>query len=146
VRVTLVSVEERYRIGSTESVAVSVLRHEGRQEGYPQWSTAIGLVSGDATVSVPGHYASVLAGRLRVALGGLRRPSRDEYLDLTAVVRDGASTLVLSSTARSPVRVSVELPAAELEPLAGLLDAAADLIETLRPGIGIVPDRLPDRL
>jgi len=139
-------VEERYRIGATESVAVAVIRHEGRPEGYPQWTTAIGLVGGEATVSVPGHYAAVLAGRLRVAAGGLRRPSRDEYLDLTPVVRDGESALVLSSTARSPVRVSVELPADELEPLVVLLDAAAELIETLRPGIGIVPDRLPDLL
>jgi hypothetical protein len=142
-------VEERYRIGSTALVAVAVIRHESRDEGYARWSASIGLVDGDATVAVPGHYAGVLAARLRAAAPRLAAPGRigrDEYLDLTVLVRDRESTLALSSTARSPVRVSVELPAREVEPLAELLEAAADLIETLRPGIGLVPDRLPDRL
>jgi hypothetical protein len=142
-------VEERYRIGSTDSVAVAVIRHERVEESYAQWSTAMTLGDGEATISVPGHYAAVLAERLRVALSRLARAGRlgrDEYLDLTSVVRDGETTLVISSTSRSPVRVSVELPAEEVEPVARLLDAAAELIETLRPGIGLVPDRLPDRL
>jgi hypothetical protein len=142
-------VEERYRIGSTVAVEVAVIRHEQREEGYAQWSTALTLVHGATTISLPGHYASVLAGRLRGAVPRLDRPGRigrDEFLDLTAVVRDGATSVVVSSTARSPVRVSVELPADEVVSLAELLEAAADLIETLRPGIGIVPDRLPDPL
>jgi hypothetical protein len=141
--------EERYRIGSTGSVDVAVIRHEQRAEGYAQWSTALTLVHGDATISLPGHYAAVLGDRLRAALPRLERPGRlgrDEFLDLTAIVRDDETSVVISSTARSPVRVSVEVPADDVHELAALLDAAAELIETLRPGIGIVPDRLPDAL
>ena len=48
---------------------------------------------------------------------------------MTALVRDGEESLALSSTARSPVRVTVEVPRAELEPLAQLLDEAQRLIE-----------------
>ena len=141
--------DERYPIGETTSVAVAVLRHDRSDVGYGMWSTSIGLCGGEATVSVPGHYPSVLAVRLRTAdaqfAPGMRL-GRDEYLDLTALARDGEQTLALSSTARSPVRVTVEVPRLELDGLAQLLDEAQELIEELRQGLGLVPDSLPDAL
>ncbi len=138
--------DERYPIGDTESVSVAVLRHDGG-EGYRGWSVAVGLRGGEATVHVPGHYPAVLAGRLRAAdvrfVAGARL-GRDEYLDLTALVRDGQESLALSSSARSPVRVTVEVPREELDALARLLDEAQQLIEELRQGLGLVPDSVPD--
>jgi len=142
-------VDERYPIGETGSATVSVLRHERHDAAYPQWSVAIGLRSGEATISVPGHYPGVLAGRLRLAAERFApgaRLGRDEYLDLTALARGGEETLALSSTSRSPVRVSLEIPRAELESLALLLLSAQRLIETLRQGLGLVPDSLPEAL
>jgi len=140
-------VEERYPIGETDAAAVAVLRHEHEPSGYPQLAVAIAVRSAEATLRLPGHYAAVLAARLRGAdarfvSGG--RLGRDEYLELTAIERDGEETLALSSTARSPVRVTVELPRAELVPLAELLEDAADVVETLRQGITAIPDRLPE--
>jgi hypothetical protein len=61
-------------------------------------------------------------------------------------VREEQETLALSSTARSPVRVTVEVPRDELRDLADLLDHAQQLIEELRQGLGLVPDSLPDAL
>jgi hypothetical protein len=139
-------VDERYPIGETDSVAVAVLRHPAG-DGYARWSAAIGLRSADATIHVPGHYPGVLAARLRAAdtrFAPGARLGRDEYLDLTALARDGAESLALSSSARSPVRVTVEVPRDELEPLAAVLDRAQQLIEELRQGLGIVPDSVPD--
>jgi hypothetical protein len=141
--------DERYPIGETTSIAVAVLRHERHDAGYPMWSASIGLRGGEATVSVPGHYPIVLAQRLRTAdtqFAPGARLGRDEYLDLTALTRDGEESLALSSTARSPVRVTVEVPRSEIEPLAQLLDHAQRLIEELRQGLGLVPDSLPDAL
>jgi hypothetical protein len=142
-------VDERYPIGETDSIVVAVLRHDRQDPGYAMWSAAIGLRSGEATVHVPGHYPGVLAQRLRKAderfAPGARLPAgRDEYLDLTALVRDREETLALSSTARSPVRVTVEVPRGELGELAALLEHAQNLIEELRKGVGLVPDSLPD--
>ncbi len=141
--------EERYPIGVTDSCAVAVLRGDDAGSGYGGWSAAIGLRSGEATVRVPGHYAGVLAERLRSAderfSPGLRL-ARDEYLDVTALVSDDEETVALSSTARSPVRVTVEVPRDEVEELAALLAEAQALIETLRQGLGLVPDSLPDAL
>jgi hypothetical protein len=138
---------ERYPIGETATVAVSVLRHDER--GSAQWSAAIALAAGDATIHVPGHYPGVLAERLvsaseRFTAGA--RMARDEYLDLTAIVRGDEETLALSSTARSPVRVTVEVPRAELGELALLLTHGQRLIDELRQGIGLVPDSVPDPL
>jgi len=141
--------EERYPVGESESVAVAVLRHERRDPGYPQWSATIGLRGREATIHVPGHYPGVLAQRLRVAAErfALGRIGRDEYLDLTGLVRgEDEETLALSSTARSPVRVTVEVPRDELPELAALLVHAQALIEELRQGLGLVPDTLPDPL
>lgn len=142
---------ERYPIGETASLAVSLLRHEREEAGYPQWSAAIALRGAEATISVPGHYTQVLAARLQGAetrfaagIGLGARLGRDEYLDLTAIVRGRAESLALSSTSRSPLRVSLELPRAEIEPLALLLTEAHELIETLRQGLALVPDSLPD--
>ena len=140
--------EERYRIGATESVDVAVIRHE-RRDGYLEWTVAVGLRGGEGTVHVPGHYPAVLAQRLRAADAAFApggRLGRDEYLDLTALARDGDESLALSSTARSPVRVTVEVPRGELAELANLLDHAQQLIEELRQGVGLVPDSLPDAL
>lgn len=141
--------DERYPIGETESVAVAVLRHERREVGYPMWSATIATRSGEATVHVPGHYPGVLAERLRRAderfAAGAKLPAgRDEYLELTALVREGEETLALSSTARSPVRVTVEVLRRELPELANLLEHAQHLIDELRQGLGLVPDSLPD--
>ena len=141
--------DERYPIGVTDSCAVAVLRHDGAGDGYGGWSAAIGLLSGEATIRIPGHYPLVLAERLRAADERFypgRRLARDEYLDVTALAADGEETVALSSTARSPVRVTMEVPRAELEELAGLLAEAQALIETLRQGLGLVPDSLPDAL
>ena len=59
--------EERYPIGETDTVTLAVLRHNREAEGYRRWSVAFGLLGGEATVHVPGHYPGVLAGRLRAA-------------------------------------------------------------------------------
>jgi hypothetical protein len=141
--------EERYPIGVTMSCAVAVLRHADGEGGYGSWSATIGLRSGEATIRVPGHYAGVLAERLRRAGGQFepgRRLGRDEYLDVTALATDGEERLALSSTARSPVRVTVEVPRDEVGELASLLGNAQQLIETLRQGLGLVPDSLPEAL
>ena len=139
--------EERYPIGVTASYAVHVLRHADGGDGYGSWSATIGLRSGEATIRVPGHYAGVLADRLGAAAERFapgRRLARDEYLDLTALASDDGETVGLSSTARSPVRVTVELPLEEADELALLLAEAQTLIETLRQGLGLVPDSLPE--
>jgi hypothetical protein len=139
-------VDERYPIGDTDSVSVAVLRHAAG-EGYTQWSVAVGLRGGEATVHVPGHYPAVLAVRLRGAdarFSAGARLGRDEYLDVTALVRDGDESLGLTSSARSPVRVTLEVPRAEIDALAALLDRAQQLIEELRQGLGLVPDSVPD--
>jgi hypothetical protein len=143
-------VDERYPIGETDSVGVAVIRHERREAGYPMWSAALATRGGEATVHIPGHYPGVLAHRLRQAderwTPGAKLPAgRDEYLELTALVRSyDEETLALSSSARSPVRVTVEVPRGELHELAALLDDAQALIEELRQGVGLVPDSLPD--
>ena len=141
--------DERYPIGVTSSCAVTVLRQDGAESGYGGWSAAIGLLGGEATIRVPGHYAGLLADVLRSA--DLRfvpgsRLARDEYLDVTGLVVEGLEMVALSSSARSPVRVTVEVPRAELEDLAALLTRAQELIETLRQGLGLVPDSLPEAL
>ena len=141
---------ERYPIGETASIAVAVLRHEGNEPGYRQWSVALTTAGGEATVHVPGHYPGVLATRLRQAderfAPGAKLPAgRDEFLDLTAIVRGEEETLALSSTPRSPVRVTVEVPRDELPALAEVLTAAQQLIEELRSP-GLVPDVIPDEV
>ncbi|HZT53815.1 MAG TPA: hypothetical protein VE995_05490 [Gaiellaceae bacterium] len=139
--------EERYPVGATASCAVAVLRRDGFRGGYEGWSATLGLRSGEATIRLPGHYAGVLAERLRDAAARFepgRRLTRDEYLDVTALAADGDETLALSSTARSPLRVTVALPREEAEELASLLAEAQAVIETLRRGVGLVPDSLPD--
>jgi hypothetical protein len=141
--------EERYPVGITPSCAVHVLRHEGGGEGYGSWSATIGLRSGEATIRVPGHYAGVLAERLRAAAEAFapgRRHARDEYLDVTALAVDDVETLALSSTARSPVRVTIEVPRGEVDDLSSLLAEAQRLIDTLRQGLGLVPDSLPEAM
>jgi hypothetical protein len=141
--------EERYPVGATASCAVHVLRHDDGGDGYGRWSATIGLRSGEATIRVPGHYAGVLAQRLATAperFAPGRRLARDEYLDITALSTDDVETIGLSSTARSPVRVTVEVPLDEADELALLLAEAQRLIETLRQGLGMVPDSLPEVL
>jgi hypothetical protein len=144
---TLDQMDERYPIGETDSVAVAVLRHD-REEGYRRWSVAVGLRTAEATIHVPGHYPGVLAARLRSAEARFdpgARLGRDEYLDLTALARsDGEESIAISSSARSPVRVTVEVPRGEVGPLAALLDSAQRLIDELRQGLGLVPDSVPD--
>ena len=135
--------EERYPVGVTPSCIVAVLRHDDRGNGYGDWSATVGLRSGEATLRLPGHYAGVLAGRLHDAAERFspgRRLARDEYLDVTGLAADDVETVALSSTARSPVRVTIEVPRGEIEELAGLLAEAQALIETLRQGLGLVPD------
>ena len=139
--------DERYPIGFTPTCAVHVLRHDGDGAAYGSWATTIGLRSGEATIRVPGHYAGVLAERLVAAAERFspgQRLARDEYLDVTALATDDVETLALSSTARSPVRVTLEVPRDEVDELALLLTDAQQLIETLRQGLGLVPDSLPE--
>jgi hypothetical protein len=143
-------VNERYPIGETVSIVVAVLRHDGRDPGYTQWSVALTTAGGEATVHVPGHYPGVLATRLRQAdtrfAPGAKLPAgRDEFLDLTALVRGDEETLAMSSTPRSPVRVSIEVPREELQSLADVLTDAQSLIEELRSP-GLVPDVIPDEV
>jgi len=141
--------DERYPIGVTSSCAVIVLRQDGAESGYGGWSAAVGLLSGEATVRLPGHYAGLLADVLRSADARFApgaRLSRDEYLDVTALLADGLETVALSSTARSPVRVTSGVPRDELDELAALLTRAQELIETLRQGLGLVPDSLPEAM
>ena len=141
--------EERYPVGATTSCAVHVLRHEDGGDGYRGWSATIGLRSGEATIRIPGHYAGVLAERLGSASERFepgRRLARDEYLDITALATDDVETIGLSSTARSPVRVTIEVPLDEADGLALLLAEAQRLIDTLRQGLGMVPDSLPEML
>ena len=138
--------DERYPIGETGSAWIAVLRHD-REEGYRRWSVALGLRGGEGTIHLPGHYPAVLARRLRMADARFTpgaRATRDEFLDLTALVRDGDETLAVSSSARSPVRVTLEVPRDELEDVARLLDRASELIEELRQGLGMVSDSVPD--
>jgi hypothetical protein len=146
--------EERYPIGATDHVSVTVHRDE-RATGYGQWAVAVRLPSAEATLRLPGHYADELAARLRaaetrVADGAPRHPvrlSRDEFLDVSVYRRDdGEDVLALTSSARSPLRVTLELPLEGIEPLALLLDRAHELVETLRRGVGLVPDTLPESL
>lgn len=143
---------ERYPIGETESIAVAVIRHEAPETvGYARWSVALATTGGEATVHIPGHYPGVLATRLRQAdarfAPGAKLPAgRDEFLDLTALVRGDEETLALSSTPRSPVRVSIEVPREELGDLAEVLASAQELIEELRQGLGLVPDVIPDEV
>jgi hypothetical protein len=141
--------DERYPIGVTDTCAVHVLRHDGGGSSYADWSATIGLRSGEATIRVPGHYAGVLAERLATAAERFapgRRLARDEYLDVTALATDDVETLALSSTARSPVRVTIEVPREEIDELAALLAEAQQVIETLRQGLGLVPDSLPETI
>lgn len=138
--------EERYPIGSTDACVVAVLR-AGGGAGYGGWAATIGLRSGDATIRLPGHYPGALAQRLRSAAERFEpgvRLARDEFLDVTALAAGGEETLALSSSARSPVRVTVEVQRDEVEALAELLKRAQALIETLRQGLGLVPDTLPE--
>jgi hypothetical protein len=143
---------ERYPIGETASIAVAVIRHDVPADaGYARWSVAFATSGGEATVHVPGHYPGVLAQRLRQAdarfAPGAKLPAgRDEFLDLTAIVRGDEETLALSSTPRSPVRVTVEVPRDELLALADVLARAQELIEELRHGLGLVPDVIPDEV
>ena len=139
--------DERYPIGFTATCAVHVTRHDGDGAAYRSWSTTIGLRSGEATIRIPGHYAGVLAERLGDAAERFspgERLARDEYLDVTALATDDVETLALTSTARSPVRVTLEVPRDEVDELALLLTDAQQLIETLRQGLGLVPDSLPE--
>jgi hypothetical protein len=141
---------ERYPIGETDSIAVAVLRHDVA-DGYGRFTVSLNTGGGEATVHLPGHYPAVLAQRLRQADGrfapGAKLPAgRDEFLDLTAIVRGGEETLALSSTPRSPVRVTVEVPRHELPALADVLERAQELIEELRQGLGLVPDVIPDEV
>ena len=141
--------EERYPIGVTATCAVHVMRHDGAEAAYGSWSATIGLRSGEATIRVPGHYAGVLAERLGAAAERFvpgQRLARDEYLDVTALATEDGETLALSSSARSPVRVTIEVPRDEIDELATLLAEAQGLIETLRQGLGLVPDSLPEML
>jgi len=141
---------ERYPIGETDSIAVAVLRRDAA-DGYGRFSVSLNTGGGEATVHLPGHYPGVLAQRLRQAEGrfapGAKLPAgRDEFLDLTAIVRGDEETLALSSTPRSPVRVTVEVPRGELLPLADVLEHAQELIEELLQGLGLVPDVIPDEV
>src|SRR5207253_1843000 len=56
--------DERYPVGATASCVVHVLRHGDAGDGYGSWSATIGLLGGEATLRLPGHYAGVLAERL----------------------------------------------------------------------------------
>src|SRR4029078_10433832 len=73
-----------------------------------------------------------------------RRLARDEDLDLTAGAKNDVEKLALSSTARPPVRVTIEVPRDEVDELAALLAEAQHVIETLRQGLGSVPHSLPE--
>lgn len=137
--------EERYPVRATRSCAAAVPRRKGARAGNASRSAPIGLRSGGTTIHVPGHCAGLPAERLpaapeRFAPG--RRLARDEHLDVTRVSARDAETVALSFAARSPVQVTVEVPRRDVEELPALLAEAQRLIETLRQGLGLVPDSL----
>lgn len=139
---------ESYPVGQSGGVSVEVRRDDHAEDGFAGFSVC--LEHGPTVLRLPGHYGSELAARFRDAeaelaegLAGARRTYRDEYLDLTAVAGDDGE-LLLSSTARVPLRLSMRLPRRELLPLAALLEAAQDVVDTLRQGVSLVPDRLPE--
>lgn len=141
---------ESYPVGESGGVRVDVQRDEDAGEGFAAFSVCLAVDDGSAVVRLPGHYGGELASRIREAdeelargVDGARRTYRDEFLDLTVLSGEDAG-LVVSSTARVPLRLSVRLRQAELLPLAGLLERAHELVETLRHGVALVPDRLPD--
>lgn len=139
-------------MGETDYARVEVRRVDRPGAGSAAWSVCLAVREADVLVRLPGHYGAVLAGRLRDAeralaagaFGGVHRTYRDEFLDLTAVDRDDGRAVALTSSARSPFRVSLLVPETELAPLAALLADADELVETLRQGLALVPDRLPD--
>src|SRR5262249_51447772 len=105
--------------------------------------------SGEATIRVPGHYAGVLAERLGAAAERFepgRRLVRDEDLDVTALATEGIETFAISSTPPPPARITIEVPRDEADELGALVAEAQRLIETLRQGLGLVPDSLPEAL
>jgi hypothetical protein len=140
---------ESYPIGTSGGVLVEVLRDERMQDGFAGFGVALAEDGGSFVVRLPGHYAAELAARLReaeeeLAAGGRgsRRTYRDEYLDLTVLPAEDA--LVLSSSARIPLRLSVRLAGRDLTELGQLLERAHEVVDTLRQGVGLVPDRLPE--
>lgn len=136
-------------MGASGGVHVEVRRDVRAEEGFAGFSVCLAVDDGSFVVRLPGHYGAELAARLRdgedaLARGGRGawRTYRDEYLDLTALPEEEA--LVLSSSARIPLRLSVRLPRRDLAELAQLLERAHEVVDTLRHGVGLVPDRLPD--
>ncbi len=141
---------EIYPVGESGGVRVEVRRDDRADEGFTGFGVCLALDQGAAIVRLPGHYGAELATRIRQAEAALsagvmraRRTYRDEYLDLTVVAGEDGE-LLLSSTARVPLRLTVRLPQHELLALAGLLEQAHALVETLRRGLGLVPDHLPE--
>ena len=141
---------EVYPVGDSGDVRVEVRRDDGADDGFAGFGVCLSLDSGSALVRLPGHYGGELAARIRQAEAALsagvvraRRTYRDEYLDLTVIAGEEGE-LLLSSSARVPLRLTVRLPQQELLPLATLLEQAHQLVETLRQGLGLVPDHLPE--
>src|SRR5690348_13169458 len=103
---------ESYPIGSSGGVRVEVQRGETGDDGFAGFAVCLAVDDGSVVVRLPGHYGAELAARLRdgeeaLERGGrgAERTYRDEYLDLTAL--PGEEALVLSSTSRVPLRLSV---------------------------------------
>lgn len=137
-------------MGESGGVRVEVCRDARADDGFAGFGVCLSLDQGSAIVRLPGHYGAELAARIRDADSALaaglpraRRTYRDEYLDLTAIAGDEGE-LLLSSSARVPLRLTVRLPQQDLLPLAALLEHAHELVDTLRQGLGLVPDHLPE--
>ena len=143
---------ERYPVGECGDLRVEVRRAEHAGEGLAGFSIALAADEASFVVRLPGHYGAELARHIRAAesasspgAAGARRTYRDEFLDLTVLAgEDGDGELLISSSARVPLRMSMRLAREDLRPLAELLESAHELVETLRRGISLVPDRLPE--
>src|SRR4051794_37564798 len=141
---------ESYPIGACGGMRVEVQRDERAEAGFAGFGVCLALDEHNAVVRLPGHYGAELAGRIREAEGVLargpdaaRRTYRDEYLDLT-VLPGAEGELLVSSSARVPLRMSVRVARRDLLPLAALLESAHELVDTLRHGVALVPDSLPE--
>ena len=142
---------ESYPIGASGGVRVEVQRAEHADDGLAgltRFSVCLAVDDGSVVVRLPGHYGAELAARLRDGEEALGRGGRRlAHLPRRVPRPDGAPR-------RGGARPQLDLaraPAALRPPrrprprgTADLLDRAHKLVDTLRHGVGLVPDRLPD--
>jgi len=123
------------------ALAAEALRHVASGQ-------VVGLGTGHAATA----FVRALGARVAAGLDVRGVPTSEataalaRSLGIKLLSPDDVETIGLSSTARSPVRVTIEVPLEEADALALLLAEAQRLIDTLRQGLGMVPDSLPEVL